>query len=123
MKLAGKVAMVTGAGRGIGRAIALKLSEEGAELVINDLEKSPAENVASKIEQSGKIAIPVAADISSGHEVSRLFGQAIERFGHLDILINNAGVRKDAFFHEMSEKEWDQVVNTVLKGSFNCCQA
>jgi 3-oxoacyl-[acyl-carrier protein] reductase len=123
MKLAGKVAMVTGAGRGIGRAVALKLSEEGASLVINDLEKSYAESVAHRIEQSGRVAVPIQADVSSRQDVTQLFEQTIEQFGRLDILINNAGVRKDANFHEMLEKDWDSVINTALKGSFNCAQA
>jgi 3-oxoacyl-[acyl-carrier protein] reductase len=123
MKLAGKVAVVTGAGRGIGRAVALKLSEEGASLVINDLEKSFAEGVAHRIEQSGRVAVPIKADVSSRQDVTQLFEQTIEQLGRLDILINNAGVRKDANFHELLEKDWDSVINTALKGSFNCAQA
>jgi 3-oxoacyl-[acyl-carrier protein] reductase len=123
MKLAGKVALVTGAGRGIGRAVALKLSSEGASLIINDLEKSFAESVAQRISESGGVALPIGADVSVRQDVSQLFEQAIGELGRLDILINNAGVRRDANFHEMLEKDWDSVIDTELKGSFNCAQA
>jgi len=123
MNLAGKVAVVTGAGRGIGKAIALKLSEQGAAVVINDIEQSYAESVAHKLEQSGKVAVPIKADVSSRQEVTDMFDQVVGQFGRLDILINNAGIRKDAGVHEMREQDWDSVMDTALKGSFNCAQA
>ncbi len=123
MKLAGKIAIVTGGGRGIGRAIALKLSEEGASVVVNDLEKSLADSIAEKIERSGQVALPIKADVSDREEVRRMFDQTIGNFGRLDILVNNAGIRKDADFYEMSEEDWDRVINTALKGTFNCSQA
>ena len=123
MKLAEKVAVVTGAGRGIGRAIALKFAEEGAAVTVNDIELSFAESTASRIVRSGGRALAIRADVSDGAQVKRMFEQSAEKFGRIDILVNNAGVRKDAMSHEMTDRDWDAVVDTSLKGSMNCIRA
>jgi len=123
MKLEKKVTVTTGAGRGIGRAIAIRLAEEGARVVINDVDLASAENVAEKLKVMGQEALAIRADVSNGQEVEQMFAQVERNFGTVDILINNAGVRKDAPFHKISEKDWDAVIATQLKGSFNCAQA
>lgn len=123
VRLLDKVALVTGAGRGIGKAIALRLSDEGAKVIVNDLEPAYAENVADRLKQLGRQAIAVKADVCEWPEVKSMFEQAAHEFGRIDILINNAGIRRDVAFHEMSEEDWDSVVAVQLKGSFNCARA
>ena len=123
MRLTERVALVTGAGRGIGRAIALKFAAEGAAVVVNDIELSYAEGTAGKIVKSGGTAMAVRADVSDGGQVSKMFEQAAEKYGKIDILVNNAGVRKDVSSHEMTDREWDMVAGTILKGSFNCIRS
>jgi 3-oxoacyl-[acyl-carrier protein] reductase len=123
MKLAERVAVVTGAGRGIGRAIALKFAEEGAAVVVNDIEQSFADATAAKIIKAGGKALAVQADVRDRSQVVKMFEQAAEKYGRIDILVNNAGVRKDVKSQEMTEKDWDAVADTSLKGSFNCSQA
>ena len=123
MKLEKKVAVVTGAGRGIGKAIATRLAEEGATLVINEIEFAFAENLAEQFKKMGREALAVKADVSNRQEVEQMFAQAGKRFGGVDILVNNAGIRKDAPLHKMSEQDWDNVLAVQLKGSFNCARA
>ena len=123
MKLDKKVAVVTGAGRGIGKAIAIRLAEEGARVVVNDVDLTFAENVAEKLKMMGRETLAIKADVSNWQEVERMFEQVGRRFGGVDILINNAGIRRGAPFHKISEKEWDFVISTQLKGSFNCARA
>ena len=122
MRLKDKVSIVTGAGRGIGKAIALRFSEEGARVVVNDIDLSYAENVAAKLEDKGREALAVKADVSNQKEVEQMFEQAAQQFGRVDILVNNAGVRRDIPFHKMSEEEWESVIAAQLKGSFNCAR-
>jgi 3-oxoacyl-[acyl-carrier protein] reductase len=123
MKLAERVAVVTGAGRGIGRAIALRFAEEGAAVAVNDIELSFAESTAARIVRSGGSALAIKADVRNETQVGKMFEQAAEKFGKIDILVNNAGVRKDSRSHAMTQKGWDTVVDTSLKGSMNCIQA
>jgi 3-oxoacyl-[acyl-carrier protein] reductase len=123
MKLAGKVALVTGAGRGIGRAIALKFAEEGALIGANDLEASMAENTAKRIIDGGAEALPIKADVTDRTQVSAAVQLLVNKFGHIDILVNSAGVRKDAEFGGMTEAAWDSVISIFLKGCFNCSQS
>ncbi len=123
MKLEKKVAVVTGAGRGLGKAIATKLAEEGARVVVSDVDLAFAESLAEKLKVMGREALAIKADVSNWQEVESMFEQAGRRFGGVDILVNNAGIRRDAPFHKLSEKEWDSVIATQLKGSFNCARA
>jgi len=123
VKLEKKVAVVTGAGRGLGKAIATKLAEEGARVVVSDVDLAFAESLAEKLKVMGREALAIKADVSNWQEVESMFEQAGRRFGGVDILVNNAGIRRDAPFHKLSEKEWDSVIATQLKGSFNCARA
>jgi len=122
MRLQEKVSVVTGAGRGIGKAIALRFSEEGARVVVNDIDLSYAESVAGKLNEIGREALAVKADVSKSEEVERMFQRAVQQFGRVDILVNNAGIRRDTPFHKMSQEEWDSVIAVQLKGNFNCAQ-
>ena len=123
MRLLDKVALVTGAGRGIGKAIAIRFSDEGAKVVVNDVEPAYAESIAEKLKQLGREALAFRADVCDWNEVKLMFEQAVEGFGQVDILVNNAGIRKDVIFPEMSEEEWTSVIGVQLNGSFNCAKA
>ena len=123
----GKVAIVTGAGRGIGRAEALLLAAEGAKVVVNDLggaatgegaDKSPAEQVVDEIAAAGGAAAANFDDVASWDGADRLVQQAVDTFGGLDVLVNNAGILRDRMSFSMSEDEWDLVVNVHMKGHF-----
>lgn len=122
--LAGKTALVTGASRGIGRAIALKLAEAGANVVVNyaGSEAAAAETVAL-IKEQGRDAIMVRANVSQTEEVNEMFKAALDHFGAIDILVNNAGITRDNLLMRMKEDEWDDVIATNLKGVFNCLKA
>ncbi len=124
MRLAGKVAVVTGSSRGIGAAISRRLAAEGAKVVLN-CHASPeaAEAVAAEIRQAGGEAIVVTADVSRFDEAQRLIQQALDAFGRIDILVNNAGTTRDTLLMTMKEAEWDLVLETNLKSVFNCCKA
>ena len=123
MKLDKKVAVVTGAGRGIGKAIAIRLAEEGARVVISDIDLAYAENVAEKLKKAGREVLAFKADVSSWYEVAQMFKAVERRFGGVDILANNAGIRRDAPFHKVSEENWDSAIAIQLKGSFMCARA
>ena len=125
--LDGKVAIVTGAGRGIGREHALLLAREGAAVMVNDLggdghgegqDLTPAQEVAAEIEAAGGRAAVNGGNVADWKAAQELVGQTIATFGRLDILVNNAGILRDRMAFNMSEEEWDAVVNVVLKGSF-----
>ncbi|WNC12593.1 3-oxoacyl-[acyl-carrier-protein] reductase [Brevibacillus brevis] len=122
--LAGKTALVTGASRGIGRAIALKLAEAGANVVVNyaGSEAAASETVA-QIKELGRDAIMVRANVSQTEEVNEMFKAALDHFGAIDILVNNAGITRDNLLMRMKEEEWDDVIATNLKGVFNCLKA
>jgi len=124
VKLKGQVAIVTGAGRGIGSAIAIALAQEGAKVVVNYSRSiASAEEVVSKIIQAGGEAIAVQADVAQAAQVEQMVKATLEKFGRIDILINNAGITRDKLLMRMSEEDWDAVMNTNLKGAFLCAKA
>ncbi|MDR6883823.1 3-oxoacyl-[acyl-carrier protein] reductase [Bacillus sp. 3255] len=124
MMLTGKVALVTGASRGIGRAIALHLAEQGADVAVNYAgSEAAAAEVVSAIEAMGRKGIKLRADVSSYQESEDLVKKTIEFFGKIDILVNNAGITRDNLIMRMKEEEFDQVIATNLKGVFNCVKA
>ena len=124
LSLENKVALVTGGSRGIGRAIALELAARGAAVVVN-YNKSPesAEEVVKKIQETGAKAAASQADVSDFKQAEALVKFAIETFGDLSILVNNAGITRDQLIMMMPEADWDSVINTNLKSTFNCSKA
>lgn len=124
MDLSERVAIVTGGGRGIGRAIALKLAEVGATVVINDVgDSTPAEGVAEEIRKMGRESLVVLADVSQSTEVASLVDNTMDSYGKVDILVNNAGITRDQLIIRMSDDEWDKVLGINLKGVFLCSKA
>jgi 3-oxoacyl-[acyl-carrier protein] reductase len=125
MDLSGKVAIVTGSARGIGRAIALKLAEAGADIVVNDIAAASdsLESVANEIRALNRQALAVTADVSSKDDVNRMVDAAANTFGHIDIMVNNAGVTRDQLIMRMTDEEWDTVLNIDLKSAFLCTRA
>jgi len=120
-KLDGKTAVVTGASRGIGRAVALQLAKEGANVVVNfSGSEQKAAQVVEEIQGLGAQAIAVQANISDSESVQQLMNASLEQFGSIDILVNNAGITRDNLLMRMKEDEWDDVINTNLKGVFLC---
>jgi 3-oxoacyl-[acyl-carrier protein] reductase len=123
-ELAGKVAIVTGAGRNIGRAIALDLAAGGAAVVVNARRnKQEAEAVVRDIEAGGGRAMQFLADVTDASAVERMAKAATERFGRIDLVINNAAVRREQSFEEMTLAEWREILSIVLDGAFNCVKA
>ncbi|MGD0802655.1 MAG: 3-oxoacyl-ACP reductase family protein [Candidatus Bathyarchaeia archaeon] len=123
MKLEGKVALVTGASRGIGRAIALTLAREGASVAVNYVKGAKeAEKVASEIKSMGSRAITIKADVSNQDQVKKMIVEITRSFGGIDILVNNAGILIPTSLMETTEDGWDQVMAINLKGPFNCIQ-
>lgn len=124
INLEGKVALVTGGSRGIGRAICLALAKEGTKLTINYVRnRQAAQETLSGVEKMGVEAIMVKADVSRAHQVKEMIDQTLTRFGQIDILINNAGIMPEVSVIETSEELWDQTIDTNLKGVFNCSRA
>jgi 3-oxoacyl-[acyl-carrier protein] reductase len=119
--LKNKTAVVTGASRGIGKAIAIMLSAQGANVVLNYRNGAVAvEEVVKEIQQNGGSAIAVQGDVSNFQDAGRLMKTAVDHFGSVDLLINNAGITKDTLLLRMSEEDFDTVINVNLKGAFNC---
>ena len=124
MNLEGKVALVTGSSRGVGRAVALGFAQQGARVVVNyTSNQGAADEVVAEIESMQSSAIAVKADVALKSDVEMLVGKAKETFGKLDILVNNAGFTRPAMMVKMEEDQWDQVVDIHLKGAFLCSQA
>lgn len=126
MKLKGKVAIVTGAGRegkGIGRFVALTLAAEGADIVITDFVVEAAEAVAEEVRKLGRKALAVQGSVANLADCEALVKQTLDEFGKIDILVNNAGVTRDGLILKMTEQDWDMVLDTNLKGTFNCTKA
>ena len=122
-ELAGRAAIVTGAGRGMGRAVAERLAAAGASVVVNDIQEVAATRTADALDPSGERAIGVAADVTVGADVDRLVESTLERFGRVDILVNNAGVLRPTAVIDIPEEEWDWVVAVNLKATFLCSQS
>ena len=118
-----KTAIVTGGGQGMGLAVVLKLASIGANLVVNDVDSSRADAAAQEVTAAGGNAIAAPADITSRTEVDQMVGRAIDAFGGVHILINNAGILYPTSVAEMAEEEWDRVIEVNLKGTFLCAQA
>lgn len=124
MDLSNRVAIVTGSARGIGQAIALKLAEVGANVVVNDIgEAKPLETVAAEIRAMNRQSLAVLADVSSAADAARLVETAASIYGKVDILVNNAGITRDQLVLRMSEEDWDTVLNVDLKSAFLCTRA
>lgn len=124
MLLNGKVALVTGASRGIGRAIALDLAKNGAKVAVNYAgSEAKANEVVDEIRKMGQDAIAIQANVADSESVTGMVKRVVEEFGSLDILVNNAGITKDNLIMRMKEEEWDSVLDTNLKGVFLCTKA
>jgi NAD(P)-dependent dehydrogenase (short-subunit alcohol dehydrogenase family) len=121
--LEGRVALVTGAGQGMGRAVALTLASRGATVVVNDFNSVAAERVADELRAAGSQAIAIAADVINSAAVRAMVEQAVAAFGAIHILVNNAGVLRPTKVVDIPEEEWDWVVAVNLKGTFLCSQA
>ncbi len=122
--LAGRVAVVTGGSRGIGRAIAIELAQRGASVLVNyNTNGVAAQEVVMEIVKAGGKAAALPGDVAKVEDANNLIKAAIEKFGKIDILVNNAGITKDMLIMMMSEESWDSVIATNLKGTFNCSKA
>jgi len=121
MNLSNRVAIVTGSARGIGQAIALKLAEVGATVVVNDV--GNAEPVAEEIKAMGQQSLAVLADVSSSPDAARLVDTVVSTYGRVDILVNNAGITRDQLIMRMTDEDWDKVLQVDLKSAFLCTRA
>lgn len=123
MRLKGKVAIVTGAARGIGEAIVYRFVEEGAKVTLCDLDGAALRQVGEKVKRIEGACLLAQGDIVDRGLVQSMVNDTVRQFGDLDILVNNAAITRDAILHKMSEQQWDEVMDVNLKGSFNCLQA
>jgi 3-oxoacyl-[acyl-carrier protein] reductase len=122
-ELHGRVGLVTGGGRGIGRAIALTLARQGADVAVVDLEQARAESVAGEVRGQGRRAVAHAGDVAEFRAAAEAVEATVRSLGALHILVNNAGIGQPSRFHELTEAEWDRVLGVHLKGSFNFAKA
>jgi 3-oxoacyl-[acyl-carrier protein] reductase len=123
MQLEGRVALVTGAGGGIGAATARRFAREGATVVVNNVDLELARPLVTELQKEGARALSIAADVTARTDVEAMVNRVVGEFGRLDVLVNNAGVNRDAMSHKMTEEQWDQVLAVNLKGTFLCAQA
>ena len=123
MKLTGKVALVTGSGRGIGREIALKLASEGASVVVNDLDAAPAEDTVATIHAGGGKALTCIGSVTEKGFAERFVNTAIEQLGGLDVIVNNAGYTWDNVIHKMSDEQWHAIMNVHVTAPFQILRA
>jgi len=124
MKLMGKVALVTGASRGLGKAIALQLAKEGAQVVVNYAKSAEkAREVVDAIQSAGGNALTMQTDVSNFEEVEKMVDAIYEKFGRIDILVNNAGVNRDELLISMEKEDWNKVISTNLGGLFHCTKS
>jgi NAD(P)-dependent dehydrogenase (short-subunit alcohol dehydrogenase family) len=128
----GKVVVVTGAGRGIGRAVAMAMAQHGAKVVVNDIGVSlagesmgekPADEVVSEIKKLGGEAVANFDSVAGWDSAHRIIATAVDTYGRIDCVVNNAGILRDVIFHKMTEADWDAVISVMLKGAFNCSRA
>jgi 3-oxoacyl-[acyl-carrier protein] reductase len=123
MELKEKVALVTGAAQGIGKAVALMLARHGADVIVADVNLEKAQETAREVEAIGRGAMAVKVDVTRLSDVEQMVESALGRFGKIDILINNAGIARDKLILRMTEEDWDAVLDVNLKGTFNCTKA
>ena len=124
MSIHNKVALITGGSRGIGRAVAVRLARDGVKLAINyKSDRKSADSVVDLVNEMGVEALAVQADVADSSQVDSMVDQIVNAFGNVDILVNNAGIIHDSLLMRMSEEVWDEVLNTNLKGSYNCTKA
>ena len=128
ISLAGKTVVVTGGGRGIGRAIAMLMAQHGAQVVVNDIgasldgegrDATPAQQVVAEIHAAGGAAVANSDSVAGFASANKIIQCALDHFGRIDCVVNNAGILRDAIFHKMTEEDWDSVINVMLKGAFN----
>ena len=122
-RLGEKIVIVTGAGQGIGKAVALRLAEEGANVVVADINPKTAEQTAEEIRALNRRALPYSIDVANIPEIQPIVDRAVAEFGRIDILVNAAGVAQTGLFLDLTEQQWDRVVDTNLKGTTFCIQA
>ncbi|HLH71668.1 MAG TPA: SDR family NAD(P)-dependent oxidoreductase [Chloroflexota bacterium] len=122
-RLQGKVVLITGGGGEFGRAIGWRCAFEGADIVLADLNHVSVEKVAAEITETGRRVLPLPVDVTNGEQVHAMVNQAVATFGHVDVLVNNAGIFEHTPFLEISEASWDQMFGVHVKGTFLCSQA
>lgn len=123
MRLKDKVAIITGGGRGIGKATALKFAKEGAKLLVCDVNEMDLETAKKEISEAGGEVATFKVDVTNRQNVRAMVEKAVEIYGRIDVLVNNAGITSDNQVHKMTEEQWDKVIAVNLKGVFNCAQA
>lgn len=123
MSLEGRTALVTGAGRGIGKAIALALAKDGANVAVSDIDQGSANQTAEEIKSLGRDSIGLKADVSRSEEVEGMFQAMVDKFGGVDILVNNAGITRDGLLVRMKDEDWSLVMKINLDGAFYCSRA
>jgi len=121
--LDGKITVITGAARGIGKADAMLLAKEGASVVISDIDSAALAETASEIESAGGKVAWIVADVTNPEDTDKLMDFAVEKFGDINILVNNAGLSRDGLIHRMSDAQWDICIDICLKGTFNCIRS